>query len=485
MAASPPTLNTALPTPTPPVATLFPDRAARAAVDDHLTRALADAQERVSAGSVVPDLDMARFRAELARHDFAQARPLEELIAWTVQQLEHGVVHMNHPRYFGLFNPAPSFPAQCADRIAGVFNPQLATWTTSPAAVEIEAHVIGLLARRAGLPEGSRGHFTACGSEANFTAVVCALTRANPGFAERGVLAFGAPVSIYASAESHLAWTKIAHEAGVGRAAVRFVPTDGTGRLSAAALQAAISRDRAEGRVPVLIVATAGSTIAGMVDPLDACADIAAREGLWFHVDAAWGGAALASERCRPALRGIERADSILIDAHKWFVTTMGCGMFLTRHPATLNAAFHVSTMAYMPSNEASVDPYVNSVQWSRRFLGLRLFLSLGAAGWAGHGAHVERCVDLITQLRQALRERGWRIANEEGTLAVLCVEPPPGSCDVTTLAARVLASGRAWVATGAFEGRKVIRICLTHGESGLPDLQELVAVLEASKTAS
>ena len=182
--------------------------------------------------------------------------------------------------------------------------------------------------------------------------MVCALTRANPRFAEEGALAFGAPVVVYASNESHLAWTKIAHEAGIGRAAVRHVPTDGSGRLSAPALQAAIARDRAEGRVPVLIVATAGSTIAGMVDPLDACADIAAREGLWFHVDAAWGGAALASERYRPALRGIERADSITIDAHKWFATTMGCGMFLTRHAALLSAAFHVDDRL-MPSGSA------------------------------------------------------------------------------------------------------------------------------------
>jgi glutamate/tyrosine decarboxylase-like PLP-dependent enzyme len=388
---------------------------------------------------------------------------------------------MNHPRYFGLFNPAASYPSQCADRVAAAFNPQLATWTTSPAAVEIEAHVIAAIARRAGLPETARGHFTACGSEANFTAVVCALTTANEAFATDGALAFGAPVVVYASAESHLAWTKIAHQAGIGRAAVRLVRTDGTGRMSAAALRAAIAEDRAAGRVPVMVVATAGSTIAGMVDPLDACADVAAQENLWFHVDAAWGGAALASGTCAAALRGIERADSITIDAHKWFVTTMGCGMFLTRRAAALNAAFHVSTTAYMPSNQSAVDPYVNSVQWSRRFLGLRLFLSLGAAGWSGHAAHVERCVELIGHLRQALQARGWRIANDSA-LAVLCVEPPPGSCDVSTLAARVLASGRAWVATGEFEGRKVIRICLTHGEARMPDLQELVAVLETSK---
>jgi glutamate/tyrosine decarboxylase-like PLP-dependent enzyme len=467
--------------PAAPVAALFPGPAARAAVEDRLTRRLAEAQARVAAGAVTPTLDMAAFRRELARHDFTEPQALESLLDWAIAQLETGVVHMNHPRYFGLFNPAASFPAQCADRVAGSFNPQLATWTTSPAAVEIEAHVIAQVARRAGLPAAARGHFTSCGSEANFSAVVCALTAAEPRFAEDGLLAFGAPVALYASAESHLAWTKIAHEAGIGRAAVRLVPTDGSGRMSVAALRDLVAADRAAGRRPVLIVATAGTTIAGMVDPLEDCAAVAAQEGLWYHVDAAWGGAALASARGAALLRGIERADSITIDAHKWFATTMGCGMFLTCRPQVLNASFHVATTAYMPSNEAAVDPYVNSVQWSRRFLGLRLFLSLGAAGWAGQAQHVERSVALMSYARDRLQALGWRIANDPA-LAVLCVEPPAGSAQVAAVVARVLAGGRAWVATGQFEGRKVIRICATHGEAGAADVDELVAALEGAR---
>ena len=138
---------------------------------------------------------------------------------------------MTHPRYFGLFNPAPTFPAQCADRIAGAFNPQLATWTTSPAAVEIEAHVIRSVARRAGCPPEVRGHFTSNGSEANYTALICALTRANPEFATKGARAFEGPPVFYVSRESHLGWLKSAHQAGIGRSAVRLVATDGFGRM--------------------------------------------------------------------------------------------------------------------------------------------------------------------------------------------------------------------------------------------------------------
>jgi glutamate/tyrosine decarboxylase-like PLP-dependent enzyme len=130
-----------------------------------------------------------------------------------------------------------------------------------------------------------------------------------------------------------------------------------------------------------------------------------------------------------------------------------------------------------MPSNTATVDPYVTTAQWSRRFLGVRLFLSLGAAGWSGYAEHVERSVDLIAQLREMLTNRDWRIANDS-SLAVLCVEPPPGAADARTLAGRVLASGRAWIAVAKYEGRDVIRICLTHGEATMDDIRELVDAL-------
>jgi len=125
-----------------PSSALFPAGEARQRWDDLLTRELAVANGRIAKGSVMPTLDFARFRSGLAGFDFRTPRPMDGLLSWTIAQLEHGVVHVTHPRYFGLFNPAPTFPAQCADRIAATFNPQLATSITSPAAVEIEAHVI-------------------------------------------------------------------------------------------------------------------------------------------------------------------------------------------------------------------------------------------------------------------------------------------------------------------------------------------------------
>lgn len=462
---------------------LFPSRDSRARGDDWLTRTLLAAGDRVAQGSVTPDFDRAAFRRELAGFDFAAPLPLDEAMGWAIAQLEHGVTHMTHPRYFGLFNPAPNFPAQCADRIAAAFNPQLATATTSPAAVEIEAHVIAAMARRAGLPADTAGHFTSGGAEANFTALICALTAAEEGFAGRGARVFAGPPTFYISRESHLAWFKIAHQAGIGRDAVRLVATDGSGRLDPRALEAAIAADRAAGCVPVMIVATAGTTNAGMIDPLAACAEIARCRGLWFHVDAAWGGALIASDRHRGVLVGIERADSLTIDAHKWFAVTMGCGMFFTRSAGMLEAAFRVTT-SYMPSHDSASDPYLASVQWSRRFVGLRLFLSLAAAGWEGYARHIEHSITLVARLADLLRARGWRIANES-PVAVLCAKPPPGAPPVKAIVGRVLTPGRAWISATVFEGCDVVRACVTHGETTHTDIDALVAALDEAVAAS
>ena len=459
---------------------LFPDSDQRLRIEDWLSRELTDLDRRIADHPVTPRVDRASLARELARFDFAQPLPLTELLSWTVAQLERGLVQITHPRYFGLFNPAPSFPAQCADRIAAAFNPQLATWTTSPMAVEIEAHVIRAVAQRAGLPPGSGGHFTTGGAEANFTALICALTAACPDFAEHGARGFtGAPV-FYISNEAHHAWIKIAHQAGIGRAAVRLVGTDGQGRMDASALAAAIEADRAQGCVPFLAVATAGTTGAGMIDPIAGVAGIARHHGLWFHVDAAWGGALIASERHRAVMADLAEADSLTIDAHKWLATTMGCGMFLTRLPAVLSEAFRVTT-GYMPSNAAALDPYVTTVQWSRRFLGLRLFLSLAAAGWSGYAAHVEQAIARIALLREEMQRRGWAVANDS-PLAVLCLEPPEGAPDPQTIVRRVLTSGTAWISVAIFEGRPAIRACVTHGRTTPEDVMQLVTALEAAR---
>lgn len=455
---------------------LFPSSETIETEEHRLTEKLHLARSRAASRKVTPPDPSEAWRRELAAFDFTTTGSLDRVTDWALDALEDGIVQMTHPGYLGLFNPAPSFPAEQADRIANAFNPQVCVWSHAPKAVEIEQHVIGQIARRAGLDAGAGGHFTSGGAEANAASLLCALTVKEPDFAERGALAFQGAPTLYASRESHLAWLKIAHCAGIGRAAVRLIDTDGSGRMSAAALETAIQTDLDRGCVPTLVVATAGTTNAGMIDPLTECRALANRHGMWLHVDAAWGGGLIASPDLAAPLRGIETADSITIDAHKWFATTMGAGMFLTPRADVLANVFRVSA-SYMPESTPAMDFYVNSAQWSRRFVGLRLFLSLATAGWDGHARHVANSIALIDRLCAGAEAAGWRRANAS-PMAVACLVPPEGHEAVDRHVERVLSSGRFWISRAIFEGRPVLRACVTNGRTSAEDIDALIALL-------
>jgi glutamate/tyrosine decarboxylase-like PLP-dependent enzyme len=466
-----------------PVSPLFCSPNERARWEHLLTDALTEARDAVSCGRVAPAVGAEVFRGRLEQFDFRQPRGLADAIGWIIEQMSQGLVQVTHPSYFGLFNPAPSLPAELADRIVAAFNPQLATATTSPVAIEVERHVIRAFAERMGFPEGTTGHFATGGSEANCTALICALTHADPDYVDKGLRVFaGAPV-FYVSEEAHLAWCKIAVQCGVGHAAVRFVPSDDAGCMDAVSLADMVAADRQHGCVPVMIAATAGTTGAGMIDPLHACADIAERYGLWYHVDAAWGGAALASTRLRGLLAGVERADSVTIDAHKWLATTMACSMFIARSDVALRDTFFVQSY-FMPPSDRGSDPYLTTVQWSRRFLGLRLFLSLAAVGWEGHAMHVERTTELADLLRRELRATGWEIANQS-RLGVVCVIPPVGFPPARDIARAVVASGKAWISASQFKGRDVLRICPTNGQTMPRDILSLAELLDGFRDSA
>ncbi len=461
-----------------PVSALFGTPDERAHWENSLTEALRLAREAVLRGRVAPAVGADVIRARLEQIDFERPQGLGNTIDWVIEQMSQGLVQITHPRYFGLFNPAPSLPAELADRIVAAFNPQLATATTSPMAVEVERYVIRAFAERIGFPADATGHFATGGSEANGTALICALTHARPDYVDGGVAVFGSAPAFYVSEEAHLAWVKIAVQCGIGHAGLRFVPSDALGCMDAVALSEMIASDIRGGRTPVMVSATAGTTGAGMIDPLHACADVAERYGLWYHVDAAWGGAAVASSKMRGLLDGIERAHSVTIDAHKWLATTMACSMFVVRNGQAPRQAFFADSY-FMPPSDHSSDPYLTTVQWSRRFIGLRLFMALSAVGWQGHAEHVERTTELAELLKRSLQERGWEIGNQS-RLGVVCAIPPEGFPAVRDLARAVVASGKAWLSVTRLKGRDMLRICPTNGQTSPRDVLTLVDLLES-----
>jgi glutamate/tyrosine decarboxylase-like PLP-dependent enzyme len=432
----------------------------------------------IAAGPITPQVTPAEIRQHLdTRYAFDAPLPLSEVVADVESMLDKWQVHVTHPRYFGLFNPSVTLASVVGDTLAAMYNPQLATWRTSPAPNEIERHTLAWLAGKFGFPPSSHATFTSGGAEANFSAVVAALTHTFPAYGVYGLRAIPKAPCLYLSTEAHHSFHKIAHMTGLGRDALRTVSAGSDLKLDLRDLAAQVAKDRDKGLAPFMVVATAGTTGAGVIDPLAETASFCREQGLWLHVDAAWGGAAVLSPRLRPFLVGIEAADSITCDAHKWFSVPMGAGMFFCRHPRAIAEAFRAETSYMPPITEGGVqDPYTSSVQWSRRFIGLKLFLSLAEKGEAGYAATIEQQSAMGGLLRVSLEETGWRIVNET-PLPVVCFTRP--GLDVSAFVADLQSNQIAWISEVRLNGGSpVLRACVTSFLTSADDVRQVVAEL-------
>lgn len=433
---------------------------------------------------VAPTVAPAQIREQLSRYDFANPIPLDQLIADVAGLLRQWSLHANHPRYFGLFNPTVRRSGVVADALVAAYNPQLAAWPHAPIANEIERHVLGWFMPAFGLdPASGFANFTSGGQEANQTAVTAALTSAFPEFAERGVRALDGEPVLYVSAEAHHSFLKIARQSGIGREAVRHVPVDRQLRMDVEELVRQIDADRARGRLPFLIVGTAGTTAAGAIDPLPELAGLAQEEHLWLHVDAAWGGAAILSPALRQHLTGIELADSITCDAHKWLSVPVGAGMLFTRHREPIMQAFRVEASSYVPAAVPDTfDPYVTTIQWSRRFIGLKLFMTLAELGRDGMARLIEQQAAMGEFLRTHLASSGWRLVNDS-PLAIVCFTHPEiesGRTTASEVVDRVVGGGRAWISEVRLSGPVIaLRACITSHRTQPVDIDILVDELE------
>jgi aromatic-L-amino-acid decarboxylase len=450
---------------------------------------IADFERSVEQLPVAPNVTPAEIRQYLARYDFEAPIALDELLDDVSGLLRRWSLHVTHPRYFGLFNPSTRLAGVIADALVARYNPQLAAWPHSPIGNEIERHVLGWLMRRFGLdPATGFANFTTGGQEANQTAVTAALTAAFSELGDRGIRALPGQPVFYVSEEAHHSFVKIAHQSGIGRDAVRHVPVDDRLRMDTSELVRMVRADRQDGGLPFLVVGTAGTTAAGAIDPLEEIGALARREGLWFHIDAAWGGAAMLSPTLRHHLVGIELADSITCDAHKWLSAPLAAGLFLSRQREPVLKAFRVEASSYVPpAVPDTFDPYVTTIQWSRRFIGLKVFMSIAELGRDGLSAQVEHHPAMARLLRQALEARGWQLVNDS-PLAIVCFTHPDierGKMTTTAIVNEVVARGRAWISEVRLSGpRAALRACITSYRTRPEDIAILVDELDAAHAA-
>jgi aromatic-L-amino-acid decarboxylase len=431
-------------------------------------------EQQIEQGPIYPSVTPDEIRSHLMSHySFDRAMPLQEVVADVEEMLRSWQVQVTHPRYFGLFNPSVTLASVIADTLVAMYNSQLANWRTSPAANEMERHTLGWLSAKFGLPADSIATFTSGGTEANISAVVVALTHAFPGYGEDGLRSITAAPAIYITHEAHHGYNKIAHMAGLGRRSLRVIATDSELKMDIADLKRQVAEDARNGFAPFMVVATAGTTAAGIIDPLFEVAAFCREAGLWLHVDAAWGGAAILSPALRPYLAGIESADSITCDAHKWFSVPMGCGMFFCRHRQAVAEAFRAD-ISYMVGRQSGpvFDPYTNSAQWSRRFIGLKLFMVLAERGASGMVERIEHQTRMGHVLRDALLASGWRIVNTT-PLPLVCFTRD--GLQIEEFLAAMRDHQIAWMSEAQVGGVPAVRACITSYRTSESDIYWVV----------
>src|SRR6266705_2256141 len=369
--------------------------------------------------------------------------------------------------YFGLMNPTPTYMGVLAEALVAALNPQLATLARSQLASKIELETVRWIGERVGWPGAFNGTFTSGGNEANFSGLALALAAKFQKAVDDGIAVIGAKPVAYASAESHHSLDKSAGLVGIGRKALRRVAVNDDAQLDPGKLEKAISEDLAAERIPFCVVATAGTTNSGTVDDLVAISEVCRRHNLWLHVDGAYGAAAIFSDRHRDLVRGIERADSLTIDPHKWLAMPFAAGVILTCHPETLEHAFAVAA-PYMPKAAGAKLPDNSriSTQWTRRMNSLKLWLTLRVHGRKAYEELLDNQLKLARNFAAWVRASGRFGLAAPPTLPIVTFRLKSAGLSTRQLAAahaslveEVTRDGQRWISETVVDGHSVMRM--------------------------
>ncbi len=425
--------------------------------------------------------------------------PWRELLERFRRDIAPNSLHLPSPRYFGLMNPTPLPIAVFADALSAGLNQNVGAWHHSPSGTAVERQVIRWLCDLAGYPTEAFGSITTGGSLANTTGLKIALAAKVPESTRAGIWGLAKRPVLYASAEAHFSIEKSANILGLGgRDGVRAVPVDRESKLDVAALRRMVREDRAAGLDPFCVVGIAGVTSNGVIDPLDAIADVAEEEQLWFHVDGAYAAGGMMSEKLAPPMRAMRRADSITMDPHKWWHMPYPCGAILTRDGEAGLKAFSASDV-YIPDTGRSIEFRHHGLAGSRPFSALKLWMGMKLVGRRAYGAMAEQQVELAQRFARELASDGsWEVVTPVET-AIACVrytgngergtatgergtgngERRMGNDAIQDrIVNRVLASRKHWISATTTVGTRAIRVMVISYLTRWEHVEELIAAL-------
>lgn len=395
---------------------------------------------------------------------------------------EHSV-YPGHPGFLAYISGGGTVPGAAADLIAAGLNANPGGWSLSAGVTEFEVTLMRWLATRFGLPEGAGGLVTSGGATSNITALKAARDAALPDARSAGIA--GRPIAFYASEESHATILEAADMIGAGSSSVRLIGTDDALRMRVDLLEDTIVADRAAGVTPVAVVGTAGTTGTGAIDPLPAIADVCRREDVWFHVDAAYGGAAVLSTPLRQLLEGIERADSITFDPHKWLSVPLAAAILLVRDPERLVDAFsldagYIKEVRERTGSGENLGGY--SQAWSRPFSALKIWASLAGHGTDAYDRRLAHDVELARYLAARVETEPSLELALDPVLPIVCFRYVGSSGDLDDLNERLMEAirheGRIFPSNAMIGGRYYLRACISNFRTEAEDLD---ALLEAT----
>jgi glutamate/tyrosine decarboxylase-like PLP-dependent enzyme len=400
------------------------------------------------------------------------ATDADEVLDFVVNNVLPNSNISTHPKSFS-FVPGPSnFISTMADSLATGFNIFSGGWIVSPAAAELEIVTLNWLLKMFDFPVTKGGGiFTSGGSMANLTALTTARrVKCGDDFSK---------AVIYLSDQAHSSNIKAIQVLGFKKEQIKIIPTDSEFKFSMNKLKNEIARDQLEGKKPFCIIASAGTTNTGTVDPLDDLADICEKEDLWFHIDGAYGAAAILSKKGSRILRGIERADSLTVDPHKWFFQPYEIGCLLVKDASWLSNTFSEKPeyLRDIEGNESEINFYDYGIQLTRRFRALKFYMSIKTYGLNAFKKAITYNIDLADKTEDILRKsKNWEIVSP-ATLAIINFRYNPLNKDLTEeeldhlnqeISTRVVDSREAFLVTTVLQSQVVIRMCLINPKTTL-----------------
>ncbi len=412
--------------------------------------------EGVAERPVLAQVKPGEIRARLPARPPDDPEPFEHVLRDLDQILLPGITHWQHPRYFAYFPTSASEPGILAELLAASLNSIGILWRTAPASTELEAVVLEWVADLLGLPEGWHGHIEDTASIATLTAIIAARTVTGRDL-------------VVCSEQAHSSVDKAAQMLGMR---VRKVPVDEELRLRREALGEGLDQ-------AAVIVGTVGTTASTAVDPVGAIADVAQRSGAWLHVDAAYAGTAMVCPEHRWAFEGAERADSLVVNAHKWMLTPMDCSLLWTKRPEDFRRAFSLIP-EYLRTRDAedalSLSEYGPAL--GRRFRALKLWAVLRCYGRSGLQAHVRRGVALAAEFESWVRaDPDWEVCVPR-RFSVVCFRLKASDERNAELLARVNASGEIFISHAVLKGRYVLRLAVGQMNTTEQDVRRAWEVL-------